>query len=134
MANPQNLKSWKKGIAPNPRGYSQKRRIADSIKKLIDENGLDKTVALTLIAMATGNKKLITDSDGTVRTPDLDWMKELLDRVDGTKIEHHKHEFRDMSNEDLAGEIFAEASGIDGGSLSAGDDDNSPADDSGKAS
>jgi hypothetical protein len=72
--NPE--QQWKPGHAPNAAGYSRGRRLADAIHRALDENGLDATVARTVVAMAIGQK--IKD-----RSPDLDWFKELRSMIDG---------------------------------------------------
>jgi hypothetical protein len=46
--------------------------------KLLDEKGLDRTIALTFYAMATGDKKPLNG-----RKPSLRWFREFLDRIDG---------------------------------------------------
>jgi hypothetical protein len=41
VANPQNLKPWKKGQSGNPAGYSKGRRFMDELHRLFDDKQLD---------------------------------------------------------------------------------------------
>ncbi|MHB8397322.1 MAG: hypothetical protein ACYDCI_00085 [Candidatus Limnocylindrales bacterium] len=69
---------FKPGQSGNPGGHSSTRRLASAIIRLLDEEGLDRDVALTLVAKALGRKDILKD-----RAPDYVWFRELLDRVDG---------------------------------------------------
>jgi hypothetical protein len=69
---------WKPGESGNPAGYARRRRIADAIGRLIDDQKLDRTIALTAIAMMLGDKKPIKG-----RKPSLAWFKMIRDMIDG---------------------------------------------------
>lgn len=66
------------GVSGNPAGYSRKRRITDRLIKLLEDEQLDKTVALTLFAAAIGDEKLLKG-----RKPNAAFMAMLLERVEG---------------------------------------------------
>jgi hypothetical protein len=82
---------FKPGQSGNPGGHSSGRRLASAIIRLLDEKGLDRDVALTLIAKALGRLDIldskIPDGKGGFRvekrTPDFAWFKQLMDVVDG---------------------------------------------------
>ncbi len=63
---PENLTPWQPGQSGNPAGHSRGRRIAAAITRLIDEKGLEREIALTLIGMALGRRKMLRSllSDG----------------------------------------------------------------------
>jgi hypothetical protein len=69
---------WKPGESGNTGGYSRKRRITDRLIKLLEDENLDKTVAVTLFAAAIGDEKLLKG-----RKPNAAFMQMLLDRVEG---------------------------------------------------
>ncbi len=75
---PENLTPWQPGQSGNPAGHSRGRRVAAAITRLIDEKGLEREIALTLIAMALGRRKMLKG-----RKPEYRWFRELLNRVDG---------------------------------------------------
>ncbi len=75
---PENLTPWQPGQSGNPAGHSRGRRIAAAITRLIDEKGLEREIALTLIGMALGRRKMLRG-----RKPEYQWFRELLNRVDG---------------------------------------------------
>ena len=98
MANPhptprlENLcPPWQPGTSGNPAGYSQGRRISDTIEGLIDELGLEREFGTTAIAMALGKKHLLkqkvtdpeTGEDVWVeQKPDLAWFKMIMQRIE----------------------------------------------------
>jgi hypothetical protein len=73
---------FKPGVAPNPKGYSKKRRITDRLIKMLEDEGLDAKVAATLFAAAIGDETLLEG-----RKPNAQFMAMLLDRVEGKVTE-----------------------------------------------
>jgi hypothetical protein len=82
MANPQNLRPWRKGQSGNPAGYSRRRReddallemvrepdVADAVTRIVDELGLVDALAAVCLARALGG--------------DIRFFRVVLDAVDG---------------------------------------------------
>jgi hypothetical protein len=69
---------WKPGQSGNPAGSSQRQRITGRLLKIIEEKGLDDTLAVTWLGAALGDEKLLKG-----RKPNFAFFKELLDRVEG---------------------------------------------------
>lgn len=65
-------------MSGNPGGFSGGRRIAKAILSVIDEKGLDREIALTLVAKALGKVEILGN-----RKPEYAWFREMLDRIDG---------------------------------------------------
>ena len=78
MPFPSEKDQFVPGQSGNPGGYSRGRRIRNAIHRMLDEKGLERTIALTFYAMATGDRKPLNG-----RKPSLRWFREFLDRVDG---------------------------------------------------
>jgi hypothetical protein len=68
---------FRPGQTGNPNGYSRGRRITDALHRALNKRGLLDDIATTMIAMALGQK--IAN-----RTPDLMWLREVRDMVDGS--------------------------------------------------
>ena len=68
---------FRPGQTGNPEGYSRGRRITDALHRALNKRGLLDDIATTMIAMALGQK--IAN-----RTPDLMWLREVRDMVDGS--------------------------------------------------
>ncbi len=69
---------WKEGQSGNPNGYSRGRRISDRLIKIIEDRGLDETIAITLLGAALGDSRLLKD-----RKPNYQFFAMLLDRIEG---------------------------------------------------
>jgi hypothetical protein len=67
---------WPKGTSGNPGGSSQRQRITNAFHRVLDRAGLEDSVATTVVAMALGQQ--LGD-----RNPSIEWMRLLIDRVDG---------------------------------------------------
>ena len=76
--NPSPETRFPPGVSGNAAGYSRKRRITDRLIKLLEDEKLDATVAVTIFAAAIGDDKMLKG-----RKPNAAFMQMLLDRVEG---------------------------------------------------
>lgn len=92
MANPEptlkpdNLKPWQPGQSGNPDGYSRKRRFADKLIEAIETDGYDPDLIKAIVGKATGRIDLLTDANGNVREPCLNWFNALTAIIDGPAV------------------------------------------------
>lgn len=75
---------------PGGPGAPKGPRLSTRIARWLDEHPEDEeSLMLALIAMGTGKRRMLKDSqeDGGVRLPDLDWFKELRELIQGKPTE-----------------------------------------------
>jgi hypothetical protein len=77
----------KPGEVRNPKGTSEGRRAQKAFRQFMEEYGLDKELALVCFAIAFGHTDLLEfvgmDGKKRKREPSLEWMKFLVDQMDG---------------------------------------------------